>query len=83
MAITGLNHHFARVQDLERLRRFDCEALGFEVMPRPLFPFPGHWLGVNGKIQWVAECATDGASVDAPLSIGGAIGRAALGLQPH
>ena len=23
----------------------------FQVMPRPTFPFPGYWLGVNGKIQ--------------------------------
>jgi len=26
-------------------------VLGFEEMPRPNFPFPGYWLGVNGKIQ--------------------------------
>jgi len=26
-------------------------VLGFEVMPRPDFPFPGYWLGVGGKIQ--------------------------------
>jgi len=26
-------------------------VLGFEVMPRPDFPFPGYWLGVNGRIQ--------------------------------
>jgi len=25
--------------------------LGLEVMPRPDFPFPGYWLGINGKIQ--------------------------------
>jgi hypothetical protein len=26
-------------------------VLGFEVMHRPDFPFPGYWLGVGGKIQ--------------------------------
>jgi catechol 2,3-dioxygenase-like lactoylglutathione lyase family enzyme len=51
MAVTELNHYFVRTNDLERARRFYCEVLGFEVMPRPDFPFPGHWLGVNGKVQ--------------------------------
>lgn len=51
MAITELNHYFVRAKDLERSRHFYCEVLGFEVMPRPQFAFPGYWLGVNGKIQ--------------------------------
>ena len=51
MPVTELNHYFVRANDLERSRRFYCEVLGFEEMPRPDFPFPGHWLGVNGKIQ--------------------------------
>jgi catechol 2,3-dioxygenase-like lactoylglutathione lyase family enzyme len=49
--VIELNHYFIRANDLERTRNFYCEALGFEVMPRPDFPFPGYWLGVNGKIQ--------------------------------
>jgi catechol 2,3-dioxygenase-like lactoylglutathione lyase family enzyme len=51
MPITELNHYFVRCRDIERSRRFYCEALGFEVMPRPNFPFPGYWLGVGGKVQ--------------------------------
>ena len=51
MAVTELNHYFVRANDLERTRRFYCDVLGFQVMPRPDFPFPGHWLGVNGKVQ--------------------------------
>ena len=51
MPVTELNHYFVRVNDLERSRRFYCEVLGFEVMPRPDFPFPGYWLGVGGKVQ--------------------------------
>ncbi len=51
MPLTDLNHYFVRANDLERSKRFYCEVLGFEVMPRPDFPFPGYWLGVNGKIQ--------------------------------
>jgi catechol 2,3-dioxygenase-like lactoylglutathione lyase family enzyme len=51
MPVTELNHYFVRANDLERTKQFYCDVLGFEVMPRPDFPFPGYWLGVNGKIQ--------------------------------
>jgi catechol 2,3-dioxygenase-like lactoylglutathione lyase family enzyme len=51
MPLTELNHYFVRANDLERSRRFYCDVLGFEVMARPDFPFPGYWLGVAGKIQ--------------------------------
>jgi catechol 2,3-dioxygenase-like lactoylglutathione lyase family enzyme len=51
MPLTELNHYFVRANDLERSKRFYCEVLGFEEMPRPNFPFPGYWLGVNGRIQ--------------------------------
>ena len=51
MPLTELNHYFIRANDLEKTKDFYCDVLGFEVMPRPSFPFPGYWLGVNGKIQ--------------------------------
>lgn len=51
MPLTELDHYFVRANDLERSRRFYCDVLGFEEMPRPDFPFPGYWLGVNGKVQ--------------------------------
>jgi catechol 2,3-dioxygenase-like lactoylglutathione lyase family enzyme len=51
MPVTELNHYFVRANDLERTKDFYCDVLGFQVMPRPTFPFPGYWLGVNGKIQ--------------------------------
>jgi catechol 2,3-dioxygenase-like lactoylglutathione lyase family enzyme len=51
MPLTELDHYFVRARDLERSRSFYCDALGFEVMPRPNLPFPGYWLGVNGKTQ--------------------------------
>jgi len=50
MPLTELNHYFVRTNNLERAKQFYCGVLGFEVMPRPDFPFPGYWLGVNGKI---------------------------------
>ena len=51
MPLTELNHYFVRAKNLERSRSFYCDTLGFEVMPRPEFPFPGYWLGVAGKVQ--------------------------------
>ena len=51
MPLTELNHYFIRANDLEKTKDFYCDVLGFQVMPRPTFPFPGYWLGVNGKIQ--------------------------------
>ncbi len=51
MPVTELNHYFVRAQELERTKDFYVNALGFEIMPRPDFPFKGYWLGVNGKIQ--------------------------------
>lgn len=51
MPITEINHYFVRANDLKATRDFYCDVLGFEEMPRPNFPFPGYWLGVNGNIQ--------------------------------
>ncbi len=51
MPLIELNHYFVRANDLERTKDFYVGVLGFEVMPRPEFPFPGYWLGINGKIQ--------------------------------
>lgn len=51
MPIKELNHFFVRAGDLEATRQFYIDVLGFEVMPRPDFPFPGYWMGVNGSIQ--------------------------------
>jgi len=51
MPVTELNHFLIRANKLERTKDFYCDVLGFEVMPRPDFPFPGYWLGINGKIQ--------------------------------
>ena len=51
MPLTELNHYFVRANDLERTKRFYCEVLGMQEMPRPDFAFPGCWLGVAGKVQ--------------------------------
>ena len=51
MPVTELNHYFVRAGNLEKTKDFYVNVLGFEVMPRPEFPFKGYWLGVNGNIQ--------------------------------
>ena len=51
MPITELNHYFVRANDLEKTKQFYIDVLGFEVMPRPNVPFPGYWLGVDGKVH--------------------------------
>jgi len=68
MPLTELNHYFVRAKDLERSRAFYCEALGFEVMPRPDFPFPGYWLGVGGKVQ--VHMGLDGVPEEATCYFG-------------
>jgi catechol 2,3-dioxygenase-like lactoylglutathione lyase family enzyme len=52
MPITDLNHYFIRANNLEATKRFYCEALSLEEMPRPQVPFPGYWLGRGDKV-WV------------------------------
>ena len=51
MPIHSLNHFFIRSENLELTKDFYMTVLGFEVMARPDFPFPGYWLGINGSIQ--------------------------------
>jgi len=51
MPVTDLNHYLLRANDIDATKDFYVKVLGFEVMPRPDFPFPGYWLGVGGKIQ--------------------------------
>ena len=64
MPVTELNHFLIIASDLERTKNFYCDVLGFEVMPRPNFPFPGYWLGINGKIQvHMAQAGVDNAEL--------------------
>lgn len=48
MAIERLDHYSIRTADVESTRQFYTEVLGFEVGPRPNFPFPGVWLYQGG-----------------------------------
>ncbi len=49
MPVTDINHYLVRATDIEATRQFYADVLGFEVLPRPDFPFPGYWLGVAGQ----------------------------------
>jgi catechol 2,3-dioxygenase-like lactoylglutathione lyase family enzyme len=68
MPVLELNHYFIRARDLEVSRRFYCEGLGFEVMPRPEFGFAGYWLGAGGKVH--VHMGLDGAPEAEPYYLG-------------
>jgi catechol 2,3-dioxygenase-like lactoylglutathione lyase family enzyme len=48
--VSGYSHVAVSVTDLDAARDFYCDVLGFEVLPRPDFGFPGLWLRV-GELQ--------------------------------
>ena len=48
--VSGYSHVAISVTDLDEARDFYCDVLGFEVLPRPDFGFPGLWLRV-GALQ--------------------------------
>ncbi len=48
MPINKLDHYSIRTADLDATRTFYVDVMGFEVGPRPNFPFPGVWLYQGG-----------------------------------
>ena len=48
MPINRLDHYSIRTTDLAATERFYTDIMGFEVGPRPNFPFPGAWLYQGG-----------------------------------
>jgi len=49
--IGALDHVLVLTDDLEGSLAFYRDALGLEVCERPPLPFPGHWLGVDGRVS--------------------------------
>ena len=49
MPINKLDHFSIRTTDLDTTRQFYVDVMGFEVGPRPDFPFPGVWLYQDGS----------------------------------
>jgi catechol 2,3-dioxygenase-like lactoylglutathione lyase family enzyme len=70
MALDGLNHYFVRARNLARSHHFYCDVLGFEVMKRPDFPYPGYWLGLNGQVQVHMGLVDAAADATPPPSTG-------------
>ena len=58
MPLTELNHYFVRANNVQATRDFYCRALDLVEMPRPDFPFPGYWLGREGKILGAHRAST-------------------------
>lgn len=49
MSLGGLDHYAIRTLKLKETRDFYVDVLGMEDGERPDFPFPGHWLYVDGR----------------------------------
>ena len=49
MAIDRLDHYSIRTFNLAATEQFYTQVMGFEVGPRPEFPFPGIWLYMAGR----------------------------------
>ncbi len=47
--ILELNHIALHVRDLARSRKFYVEVLGFSLLPRPAFGFPGEWIALGDR----------------------------------
>lgn len=49
--IKYLQHFSLYCRELEPMRAFYADVLGLPEIPRPHFPFPGHWLDAGGGHQ--------------------------------
>ena len=57
MKLGGVHHVSINVHDAEKTGRFYTEVLGLEMLPRPDFPFKGHWLRAGGQEIHLIEVA--------------------------
>lgn len=85
MSIDRLDHVSIRTADLESTRRFYTDVMGFEVGPRPDFPFPGVWLYRNGAavVHVIGIDPNDPAALHAYLGDKGADGHTGTGTIDH
>jgi catechol 2,3-dioxygenase-like lactoylglutathione lyase family enzyme len=49
--ISSLDHVLVLTDDLDGSLAFYRDALGLELCDRPPLPFPGYWLGVDGRVS--------------------------------
>jgi catechol 2,3-dioxygenase-like lactoylglutathione lyase family enzyme len=50
--VTGLAHVAIKCIDLDTTIAFYEQVIGLQLVPRPPFPFPGAWLGLDGE-AWI------------------------------
>ena len=62
MNVAGLHHIAINVTDLDEATAFYAGQLGFEVLDRPDFDFPGAWLQAGA--HQIHLMVTDGATFD-------------------
>ncbi|MBC7528877.1 MAG: VOC family protein [Chthonomonadaceae bacterium] len=56
ISVQHFNHVALHVRDLERSQKFYVETLGFPLLPRPGFGFPGAWIGLaDGELHLIVE----------------------------
>jgi catechol 2,3-dioxygenase-like lactoylglutathione lyase family enzyme len=66
--IASLDHVLVLTDDLDASLAFYRDALGLEVCVRPPLPFPGYWLGVDGRVA--LHLADRGAYDEALAALG-------------
>jgi catechol 2,3-dioxygenase-like lactoylglutathione lyase family enzyme len=66
--VRKLDHVTIVVKDLEHSRRFYCDALGMEQVPRPNFSFDGRWFQAGDtQIHLILEHGQSGPAGDTGL----------------
>jgi len=82
--IHELHHVNIVVKDVEASKRFYCDVLGMEDVPRnPSFTFPGAWLRSNrAEIHLIQEDAATHAPGDASYTVAG-VGETDLAFSRH
>ena len=72
--VNELNHVAIAVSDLERSVPFYRDLLGFAMLPRPEFSFPGAWLRLGGRqelhlIEDEGRSTADGTSKEGHFAL--------------
>ena len=85
MPINTLDHYSIRTADLSATRNFYVDVMGFEVGPRPEFPFPGVWLYQGGiaVVHVIGIDPTDSRGLQDYLGDRGATDEGGSGMIDH
>lgn len=85
MPINTLDHYSIRTADLSATQSFYVDVMGFEVGPRPEFPFPGVWLYQGGiaVVHVIGIDPTDSAGLQDYLGDRSATDEGGSGMIDH